>query len=406
VQRSLTLDIDLADVLRRPGSKSAFDEDRIWLPVAIIEKQPLLDLDVRDESGSALAVAVSDEDSHAAHAMMLARVTRHGLSRHLTPEVQKDLFQFARRRSFSTLVQALEIAFPEENTAGTVPTIPRTFEGDPADWRELLDNGEVLETVHQLSMHYILMVAVKRQGPRPIVKFRYVQPAVLQRPLAPGRLGLASTGVLIEAPGIGQGQREHTRVVAPDGATLDDLQLLADGQPVNTDTYDRRVGFERALAYTSGLPPAHYEIEVKLNPRRGTFLGPSLITILFTFALLVFAFYLEDFDGRLTGGLQTDPGIQKDAAVTVLALLPSLVSIYLVRPGEHDLVARLLRAPRALVVLAALSTVLAGASVAADVTHASLMTVLSIALLCNGVATVVLTIAVIRISWARRDRAV
>jgi len=160
----------------------------------------------------------------------------------------------------------------------------------------------------------------------------------------PDRLGWKPQVQRISLSGLGRAQRNHVRVIAPADSIVrgarwsgeeDDLRHVRDGMDG-----DELVPLDRATLYKSGLDPESYSVEVQLEPSRGFFLVPAMLTTGLLAVLLTAAAYLQFADSRFSwapptflswqewrGGPLKTTSIQAvqanfDAAVTVLAIVP------------------------------------------------------------------------------------
>ncbi len=400
VERSITLDIDVAAARARPGFSRVKDAGYFPIPIAVLTKDLLFELDVRDSAGAALSVAVSDSDSHATHALLIKRLHSTGVSRRaVTSTLLSELFTLVRYPGVPKLVGLLRQTFPEDAAASAVGAESGAWV-EPRNliaWRTALEDAEFFETVATFAESYILIAFVPLIGNAQIVKVRHVEPSLVRvRPFNLAHLGLAPLKMLLEVPGIGTAQREHIRVIAPNGSTVQDVELLQDGQPLPADDYAKRVSLERGIVYTRDLGRGSYDLSVKLNMRRGGLLLPAAISTAFMLLLLGFGTFLEVEDQRLSSG-----DASADAAVTILALLPTIGSIYFVQPGEHGLVRRILGVPRIAVVASSLATVFVAAGVAASVQPESLLVLMTTALIATSLTFVLLLASLIRITAHR-----
>jgi hypothetical protein len=129
-------------------------------------------------------------------------------------------------------------------------------------------------------------------------------------------------------------------------------------------------------------------VEVELHARRETFVQSAALTALLATALL-------------GAGLHFRPRLEVDAGTTLLLLLPSILAVYVVQPGEHAMAARLVRSVRGFAVVSGLAMIVATGSLIVAHGKPASETAWIGATVAAGIASVVLIGAWIQ---ARRRR--
>jgi hypothetical protein len=342
-----------------------------------------LDLDVRNTHNEPVSVSTSEEDRHLAHALILATLKRRGFNLNALPKsVVNELYELVERPSLERFeLIHRDVRFNGEDTRWR-PDADLT-DAERAVWSKILAAEGVFDLLLGLTDHYLFAIEIPLQGARTIVKFRYVEQWRMWIPNLFAQLGLAPTRLLVPTVGIGTAQREHTRVVAPEGTLVSRSYLTRDRddrvERVPIGDYGYTQGSERAVIYTSGLPRDNYRIAVRVRPVLGIFFVPAFFSTLLLTALLAAGWILEELDCRLSRAESN-----ADAAVAILILVPSLTSIFFSRPGEHHLVARLHLLPRLLVLFGAVCATMVAAAVAISAAHETMIDALSIATWVNG----------------------
>lgn len=394
IERRVTLDIDTASVRQRAMRAGIFAR-HIHIPLAALGKGLLLDIDVRDADSRPMHMVASEVNARAAANLLLSAYEKAAGRRARKGAQFVDLAaRLARNTSLDELVDLLESVESQVPPSSTSET---NFE----QWSEaLLDDG-FFDRLLALSQTYLLLVDLSLSGRIEIVKFRYVEAVVGgEGPLSLQRIGLRAVRIRVDTPGISQATRVHTRVTAPDGSSVVSVELLDGDRTIDRASYQRRVSQERASVYTRGMTDSDFALRLKIEPRIGFFLLPAAMSMWFLAMLLAFGTALQVADHRFSGS-----NANADAAVTILAIIPSLIAIYFVRPGEHELISRLMSVPRILVVAAALTAVLVAGAVAADV--GSLATWFIVGLCACGATATYLSIVIVRVLWSRhRNRAI
>jgi hypothetical protein len=232
VERRVTLDIDMDRVQAHARDAGLIlpSTKKLPVPLTLLQKNLLLDIDVRDAAGSSLAIATSHEDSRAAHAMMLYRI------KSARPEL--ELPDVVIRKLYSVAKEMPSLEDHATLTAGDgIRTVAawRLDDGahDPSDsdrtiWRDLFTIDPVLATVADFTHLFMPTIYLSHEEGLTLVKYRYVeQEMIMPRREWAERLGLSPSITLIEAPAAGRAEREHLRVLAPEGASIIDMTLAS-----------------------------------------------------------------------------------------------------------------------------------------------------------------------------------
>lgn len=162
-------------------------------------------------------------------------------------------------------------------------------------------------------------------------------------------LSITSLAVIVTI--LGEDLPNHIRVVSAKGTTIDEITLRAqDKTPYEGDVLATRHS-ERAALLLRGIPPNAYELILRLTPKSLDFIFPGFVVSVLQLTLLSTA-------------LLVGPEVVSRNAVafTGTAIVSPFVStLFLVRESEHALVTRLLGAPRSVLLILSFSAVIAGA---------------------------------------------
>lgn len=418
-ERVVSLDLDFADLKRR-ARRFRVGGKQVPFPIAKLKKSLPLDLEVRDSGSVTVPVAVSDQDSHVACAVLLATLERNGEDiRRLPESVIWQMYSVVRAPDLDELLRLLRAIEPVPDDDVDLVLA----DADRQHWVRLLADGQFFETLLEFAQSYLVLVEVG--SPKKAIAsftFRIVDESNNETRrfpwLSSRRIGIRPQRFRFAATGIGSAQREHTRIVAPESSSIHRGFLELDGVEVAAADYQVRESFERLVVYTQNRRPGNYSIVVTIEPTRASFLVPAALSTGFMSLILLFATWLQFADGRFSGGSQIgeireqamwswaitlfDSGTADlDGSVTILALVPSLLAVYFVRAGEHEIVTRLLSIPRGLVVAAAMATVFAGAATAASVEPLALQNVYLVALSLSLISFALTTYASSRVSLGR-----
>ncbi|WP_143483682.1 hypothetical protein [Propionicimonas paludicola] len=363
VERRVTLDIDMERVAERARDAGVDGEHvrKLPVPLAMLQKTLLLDVDVRDHSGGAVSIATSHEDSQAAHATMLSRIAEHMPGIELSDYLIQKLYVIAKDMPSKTDYEKLVSGDPASRDidawtlGGENGVIPNAK--DSAVWDAVFENEHIVPTIVDFTRLFMPTIYLRKDGGLTLVKLRYVErESIITRRRNAGRIGWEPASILIEAPAVGRAEREHLRLIAPPGLSLTEMTLarIQDGSPpAGKQTFERRVTHERGVLYSSGLQVGSYLALARLVPSAAEFAIPAMITTgISALLLLVGAWYQATF------------GILADAQSTIALLLlaPSTVAAYLTRRGEHKLLGRVLIWPKVLVGITVLGSLLAAGS--------------------------------------------
>lgn len=321
--RSISLDFLL------PSSKPGFSTSagHRLIPLSLLRKRPLRSFDVRDETGAPLPLLTREQNGWVAWSTLVALsqfVTEEaGLASPLPSAISEDL-------------RSIAIEHPDDAT---------TFLGRMWDWdtpsghhREvLMEDDGTRDLIEDLAEKFLLIVPVEDSASkRRIVKFRYLFDIEPEKITLAMRLAWDPTPVSFEVPAVDEAASYHCEVECPRGLTIHKAALRneKDGEVL---TEVRHPG-EVAHLYATGVPDGTSgKARVWLHAQTSGLLRSSM-----PFCLLVVALLTVLFVDLLQ--------VQRPATTGVLLTLPGVVSLFIVRPGEHLLVSRLLITFRSLVV--------------------------------------------------------
>jgi hypothetical protein len=357
IERRTTLDVDIAQ-LKMASAKCPMDRAYPLVPIAVLRKDLLVDFDLRDRFGGALAVVPRSVDSYFAwSALCVAADGVLGAPLH--------------RRSIAVATRLRELAydFPEENDTLYSEFLaswekPNSWAAeDHETWRTLLENEGFSRLLRDLTFNFILLTQVATDSHLQIVKFSYQEYVPYTELFVTERLGLKATELSVVAPSVGWGCSYHLRVEAPTDIALTEVGLFrVQRAPVRipgpAESYEARLGAESVQVYTAtGIERGEHVVAVSMRVQILGFLRAMWLTSVAMAGILI--------AGRVfISRLETATQQRSDAAIALLLVAPSLVAAYLVRPGEHVIASRLLRPIRyALAVAACLNYVGAAALV-------------------------------------------
>ena len=373
VERKVSLDVDL-ELLREaavraaliPESSDDLGETLLPVPIVLLAKGTLVDLDVSDANGRSLSVALSSVDSAVASALLCALLDENSLLN--TAHIRDLVYAIANDETESTLADLVRFIEGGQPTAtGSGPQ-----EADRAAWRSIADNPEAADFLSQFATRFMLICQLAYEPRVVTVKYRYVETTKPpDRRRFWDRLGVGSMPLQVSVPGLGYARSEHIRVDAPPGATIEDPTLSREtattsgstfAVTASKDRYRSRPTLDRAVFHTRVATGGDYRVSLAVRSEPNVFYHPALLAS--ALGLLLFGFGAAlDVANVLSG---TNLEINSDAAVAVLAISISLLAVYAAVGSEHGLISRLLFWPRLFVAISAAVGLLAAGAVVID----------------------------------------
>lgn len=362
----MTIDIDMAEVAERAKKFGVVaDDHRLPIPITLLRKNLLLDIDIRDGAGSALPLVTSDEDSAAAHAA-LVYLAKKVAGASLSSKMIDKLYTIGRLMPDYRDLDAF-VGVPEDDRMIVTWDLsldnPDLSDAEATTWDSLFADLAFKKMVLLFTTSFMPIVFLDSRVPRQVIKYRYVESEEVMPPQSVYQaLCLTPTLARIQAPTAGRAERDHLRLLAPPGVTItgmelarikDETDLLPGGRPSNhRDRFEFRVASERGVVYTTGVRPARHFAYAGFQPDSSEFLTPATIAVGVSALLLALG---AIFQWRI--GVFTDA----QSTIALVLALPSLAAAFLARRGEHRMLSRLLRVPRILVGGTALMSLAAAA---------------------------------------------
>lgn len=334
IRRRVSVDFDVptGDLVPKSG--------RSLVPLALLEKRPLIDLDVCDEGGSSLPVLTSPENGFVAWSL-LARVAREALT-----------LDFGGAAVPPSILHELRTVAGGSRIEGREALGALRHGSEPKMRAVLHETDLFMGYATDLATRFLLLVEVEEsdQGSRRIFKFAYTEALEPGRNEAKerlvGKLGWAATQFDVLAPAVGEGQSHHFEFTAPPGLEIVDANLFiaTDDEEEEEEEgrlHEGQVVGPRAHLYAAAEPPeANAIASVWLRPPKVGLLRASLATAAITLGVFIFFSWGDR--------IQTVGG---NAAIALLLTVPGLIGGFIVRPGEHGLATNLLVGVRATVSL-------------------------------------------------------
>lgn len=374
IQRRISLDVDMNDVRSRALKFGVDIEHGVFLPISLLKKNLLLDFDIRDDSGNTLSILTSDEDSHAAQSCMLASIENLGVDPgSLNTAIIDRIYHLAREEPSSADCVTLADSESDSESSSSVeawtilePQLNLDKE-DVNQWNSFFSDDEFRGFAIDFTLKYCPIVRVDCNRNSSVIKIKLLdtESAIRDNPAWREEFCITESLYEVPFPSAGRAQREHFRIIAPEGILmLGTLMLRADdatsekSHPVPRKTsslFTHRVSTNRVSLYTRNVPVGNYAALVALKPDNAGFAIPAILSVGLS-AILLLMGSIAQFLGDT---LEYVAEKQSSPAVSLILIIPSTVSAYLARQGDHEIRARLLRVPRFLVGISAISTAIA-----------------------------------------------
>lgn len=378
--------------LRAPGVEMAgwggHGADRTMalpVPLLTLDKSPLIDLDVRAADGTALPILTSEENGLVA-VHMLARLgseTFSAMRREdpLAAEAILDVLSELPAAGKSTLGSIHEQGSIRDNPVDEAIAAYEALFLDPERtgraYEILRGDTELRNFAWMLTRQFVLIALVPiPTDERTVVKVGYDMQLRQRGPRAFSRtavsLGLAPRNVELDMRGVLDSGSHHVEVQAPPGMAVAGLYaesfkgsrehgVFFSGPPASkVHELIRGINYEPTGSGDAGLHAETGTLILDLRAQPSAIVVPTVVLALLMFVI---------FATGLIGDLVFDIKPQDDSPVAILLLLPTLFVLWLVRPGEHAMLARSLMGFRVIQgALGVVSLAVAG-SMASTTTH-------------------------------------
>ncbi|WP_156664811.1 hypothetical protein [Mycobacterium sp. 852002-51057_SCH5723018] len=356
-ERRVSLDIDVIDLVARAEASGIHAPSKLFLPLTLFEKRLLIDFDVVDSTGKTLSLVTSDEDSHAALAVILATADSLGVDPSgFSAGMVAKLYDIVRNSpdpvDAAIIANASSVEQRQYVSGWNLRNASRAEE---IAWRAVFAQPNFAGRVAEFTTHYMPIVSIPAEPSPQVIKYRTVESELITDTSGwtwGERIGWDRVYFAVATPSIGRARREHVRIDAPRGvfAVSADVRTVtgeAEQGPLTPqtsgDTFLGRVTPERALVYTQGRTESGgHEVVVGFRPAVTGFRTPAVLGALFS-ALILLAGAAGQW---VRGFLGTIAEHSAEPAVALLIVIPSLLAAYLVREEEHEIRSKLLAIPR------------------------------------------------------------
>lgn len=325
------------------------------MPLAFLDKQVLVGLDVIDASGSSLPLLTKQQNAFLAWSVLasLADFALEEKGEGLTEELTARLW---------------EIAAGDPDGANDALRSLEEAESGRAEAR-LSNEWMFMSLATDLASRFLMICPVEGDpDSRSVIKFSYVtsfdnEPGLagwLER--AASKMGWIPAEFILDAPAVGEGASYHFEFICPPELVVSNIEATV-LLPDDIAGTEGSCSGQRGHIYLGSQPPSSSAlVSVWLRPPRAGLLRAALGVTAGTFALLIF-FLLGDRVAR----------IEPSESIAVLLSVPAVISTFIVRPGEHRLATGLLSGVRAAVVVSGTAALVGAVLIVGEVQVATML---------------------------------
>jgi hypothetical protein len=350
--------------------------DRFIIPLRFVMSGSLLSFDLR-HNDDPVPLLTRDQNTLATQALLYAAVDQCDID--LSTPLRANLAQVSR---------ADMVAAP--------PTLDLLGLGSQRRPDETVEEALLRWAVTTFDQKYLLLADIPLADAQHRSVFKIIQ-ELPQHPLpSPAhrirqQVAWEPMSFVFDAPDVTAAGSYHFQFTAPDGLTVSDGTLLAANEERTHveafGTTTRRSSVLGLNSHIGGVPDTDsYAAVVKVRPSPDGLLRASAASAVFTTVLLLIA-------STWANRLQDE---QLGSSITLLLVLPGVVSTFLARPGEHSMVSRVLRGVRFLMLTSAVIIYLGAGALAMGMSGQSLRVVWLVLATVSAVPTIVLAVAVHR----------
>jgi hypothetical protein len=309
--------VDFTVPTQRWPLESSSGKPLFLAPVALVAKGSLRQLRVDDPTGVEIA-PINRGDAEKVACRLLVLVAEATVGGSLADDLEREL-------------KRLATAPPSEKQA--IRRRLDRLEGDGStQLARLVRDSRFRILLADLADNFLFLVPVGLAADeRGSVRYVYEEPVPLEEPGWRASLGFSAVDLDFDAPALGSALSCDIDIKAPEELTIDSARILegAAGTAVLAeDPSPSRIAHLRVHDKPRGTRGV---VRVGLRPRSGGFLASSVIAAVLTVAVLILGVARAEEVGKAT-----------ESAAALLIGLPALLAGYLVRPGEHRLVGRVI----------------------------------------------------------------
>jgi hypothetical protein len=301
-----------------------------------MKKDLLTDFNLRDGSDKAISVISREVDTFFAWSFLCSQAAQ-----------LLGVYLSALDADVSNHLRRIVYEFPDSLDDEFDPTllswaVPETWTNAASllQWRKLLSDDGFNRLLRTFTFSYILLAELPAGPHVQIIRWSQQQRIQESKFTFADRLGITAPQFPIGAPSVGWGKSYHLQVALPDDIVLTDAVLARPLGPISwsSDEYDLRRGEGVVQMHsTDALRPDDYVFAVEVRVPVAGYLRATWLAAVFSTLILWIGWWF------LARHEPSSVSETSEPAITLLLVAPSLITAYLVRPGEHAITARLLR---------------------------------------------------------------
>lgn len=365
-RRYVSIDIDM-NMLRgilmaaESGVDTGTSISRFPIPLALIPKGLLIDIDILDPSGVSLSLCDSDgmaDISRNIAAWQIASRCNEGSM------LLKNVDRILEGLGADVPLMALEPL--DDGAFAHLAAVKRLGKEAQAEWRQIIADRDFTEIINDLRSNFILGCYIPVASGSYVLSYNWTENRNNLNSMGvelPAQAGGFATYFSLMARDVGTATREHLRVVAPKGTFMGSSIFVPSRRVMEDEEilyYDRESP-ERLIFYTKNLLRQPYYVIGTIWPDLKGFRTPSLILPIVSFVVLLLGGGAQMLDSvaemsgwdlaapfDILAQFQDPRGQALSAVFNLLVLLPSVLVAFIVREGEHELRQKLLRKGRGL----------------------------------------------------------
>ena len=303
------------------------------MPLTFLRKRKLQHFDLIDENGGSLPALTRTENGHLAWAVLCcaAEDKLDDWPKTKLTEVWPDDELAQDFRGVAT-GRGSE---PDEALA----RIERKYRGEASCSGESLNDDSFIRLVRTLTRDFILFADVEpKAGQRRVLKFSYEE-SIRERPFSlrarvRARITAQPYPFSVEVPAVGQTRSFHFEMTAPEDLAIAASALIV-GDPRTPEAPPMLADSERSPGARTHLRAS--DVDVSSSGVAQVFLRAQLHGFLTASVVTAFLIAITLWTGRIVLGQVAN---DVEAMSRLLVVFPGLLTVYLVRPGEHELATR------------------------------------------------------------------
>ena len=376
-RRSVSVDFTVPemfwDPLKAPGGEQWF------VPLAMLPKRPVWTFDLRAEGGEAIPVLGKAANSPLAEQTLFAAALR-ALERGQVEELPEPLRDAMKAAAVEDREEAQSLLGQIAEGADEV--------GGP-DAKRVVEDPRSALLLEEFAKGYLLVGLVDNIKRRRVIKYAYDHPLLPGTALADPVLRLGWKPLVVETsvPSAGRTASYHAEIVIPE-------ELSFDGSLIYDKPADKAYALggrgDRALLHAPEVPPGAKPVLIfAVRPQRTGFPMVACLTAWISTLLLVL--------GAWPGRLDVD---HADASIGLLVAGLALFAGAVASSGEHPLVQSQFALPRVVLVLVALMSLGAAATLVFNLPACTIDFAWKAAAFVNAILASILTVTFYRAASA------